>query len=102
MSQTWLVVGLVGAGTIAIKAIGPVLLGGRPLPERLSSVIELLAPALLGALVAVQTFGNGQALAVDERVLGVAVAAIAILRKAPLLLVVILATVTTALARALL
>jgi len=102
VSQTWLVVGLVGAGTIAIKAIGPVLLGGRPLPERLSSVIELLAPALLGALVAVQTFGNGQALAVDERVLGVAVAAIAIWRKAPLLLVVILATVTTALARALL
>jgi branched-subunit amino acid transport protein len=102
MSQTWLVVGLVGAGTIAIKAIGPVLLGGRPLPERLSSVIELLAPALLGALVAVQTFGNGQALAVDERVLGVAVAAIAIWRRAPLLLVVILATLTTALARALL
>jgi branched-subunit amino acid transport protein len=102
MSQTWLVVGLVGAGTIAIKAIGPVLLGGRPLPERLSRVIELLAPALLGALVAVQTFGNGQALAVDERVLGVAVAAIAIWRKAPLLLVVILATITTALARALL
>ena len=102
MSQTWTVVGLVGAGTIAIKAIGPVLLGGRPLPERLSSVIELLAPALLGALVAVQTFGNGQALAVDERVFGVAVAAIAIWRKAPLLLVVILATVATALARALL
>ena len=102
MSQTWLVVGLVGVGTIAIKAIGPVLLGGRPLPERLSSVIELLAPALLGALVAVQTFGNGQALAVDERVFGVAVAAIAIWRKAPLLLVVILATVATALARALL
>jgi branched-subunit amino acid transport protein len=102
MSQAWLVVGLVGAGTIAIKAIGPVLLGGRPLPERLSSVIELLAPALLGALVAVQTFGNGQALAVDERVFGVAVAAIAIWRKAPLLLVVILATVATALARALL
>jgi branched-subunit amino acid transport protein len=102
VSQTWLVVGLVGAGTIAIKAIGPVLLGGRPLPERLSSVIELLAPALLGALVAVQTFGNGQALAVDERVLGVAVAAIAIWRKAPLLVVVILATITTALARALL
>jgi uncharacterized membrane protein len=102
VSQTWLVVGLVGAGTIAIKAIGPVLLGGRPLSERLSSVIELLAPALLGALVAVQTFGNGQALAVDERVLGVAVAAIAIWRKAPLLVVVLLATITTALARALL
>jgi branched chain amino acid efflux pump len=102
MSPTWVVVTLVGTGTIAIKAIGPVLLGGRPPPKGLSRVIELLAPALLGALVAVQTFGDGQALAVDERVLGVAVAAIAIWRKAPLLLVVILATVTTALARALL
>ena len=77
------------------------LLGGRPLPEGLARTI-CLAPALLGALVAVQTFGSGQALAVDERVLGVAVAAIAIWRKAPLLLVAILATVTTALARALL
>jgi hypothetical protein len=27
MSRTWLVVTLVGAGTIAIKSIGPVLLG---------------------------------------------------------------------------
>ena len=59
MSQTWLVVALVGAGTIVIKAIGPVVLGGRPLPESLSRVIELLAPALLGALVAWQTFGIG-------------------------------------------
>ena len=53
MSRTWLVVTLVGAGTIAIKSIGPVLLGGRPLPDGVSRVIELLAPALLGALVAV-------------------------------------------------
>ena len=102
MNQTWLVVTLVGAGTIAIKAIGPVMLGGRPLPGGLSRVIELLAPALLGALVAVQTFGNGQGLALDERVIGVAVAAVAIWRKAPLLVVVIVATVTTALSRAIL
>ena len=102
MSQTWLVVTLVGAGTVAINAIGPVLLGGRPLPESLSRVIELLAPALLGALVAWQTFGNGEALAIDDRVIGVAVAAVAIWRKAPLLDVVIVATVTTALARAIL
>ena len=54
MSRTWLVVTLVGVGTIAIKSIGPVLLGGRPLPDGVSRVIELLAPALLGALVAVR------------------------------------------------
>jgi branched-subunit amino acid transport protein len=100
MNDVWLVVGVVGVGTMAIKAVGPVLLGGRQLPARLSGVIELLAPALLGALIAVQTFGAGQALAVDERVLGVAAAAIAIWRKAPLLVVVVLAAVVTALARA--
>jgi branched-subunit amino acid transport protein len=102
MSQTWLLVALVGAGTVAIKAIGPVLLGGRPLPGSLSRVIELLAPALLGALVAWQTFGIGEALAIDERVIGVAAAGVAIWRKAPLLVVVIVATLTTALARAIL
>jgi branched-subunit amino acid transport protein len=102
MSSVWLVVGLVGAGTMAIKAAGPVLLGGRPLPARLTRVIELLGPAVLGALVAVQTFGDGQALVVDERVIGVAAAGIALWRKAPLLLVLIIAAAATALARAIL
>lgn len=99
MNDVWTVVGLVGAGTIAIKAAGPVLLGGRPLPPRLGGVIELLAPALLGALVAVQTFQDGQRLVLDERVLGVAAAAVAIRLKAPLLVVVAVAAATTALAR---
>jgi hypothetical protein len=99
VTTTWLVVALVGAGTIAIKAAGPVLLGGRPLPPRLTGIVELLAPAVLGALVAVQTFGSGQSLVVDERLLGVAAAAIALWRKAPLLLVVVIAAAVTALAR---
>jgi branched-subunit amino acid transport protein len=101
MSDVWLVVGLVGAGTMVIKATGPVLLGGRLIPERLNGVIRLLAPALLGALVAVQTFGSGQSLVVDERVIGLAAAGIAIWRKAPLLLVLVVAAGATALARAL-
>jgi hypothetical protein len=100
MTDVWIVVGIVGAGTVAIKAAGPVLLGGRPLPPRLGGVIELLAPALLGALVAVQTFGDGDRLVLDERVLGVAAAAVAVRLKAPLLVVVIVAAATTALARA--
>lgn len=99
MSSTWLVVALVGAGTVAIKAAGPVLLGGRPLPDRLTRVVELLAPALLGALVAVQTFGSGEALVLDARLLGVAAAGVALWRKAPLLVVVVVAAATTALAR---
>jgi hypothetical protein len=100
MTSTWLVVALVGAGTIAIKAAGPVLMGGRPLPARLTGVVGLLAPALLAALVAVQTFGAGRSLVIDERVVGVAAAAIALRLKAPLLLVVVVAAATTALVRA--
>jgi branched-subunit amino acid transport protein len=102
VSSSWLVVVLVGAGTIAIKAAGPVLLGGRPLPERFTGVVELLAPAVLGALVAVQTFGTGQSLVVDERLIGVAAAGIALWRKAPLLVVVIIAAAATAISRAIL
>ena len=100
MTEVWLVVALVGVGTVAIKSAGPVLLGGRPLPPRLAGVIDLLAPALFGALIAVQTFGDGQSLAVDERVIGVAVAGLAIWRKAPLIVVVILAAAATGIARA--
>jgi hypothetical protein len=102
MNPIWTVVVVVGVGTMAIKGAGPVLLGGRPLPAGLTSVIDLLAPSLLGALVAVQTFGQGQALVLDERVIGVGVAAVALWRKAPLLVVVIAAAAATALARAVL
>lgn len=101
MNAAWLVVVLVGAGTIAIKSAGPLLLGGRALPPRLTGVVELLAPAVLGALVAVQTFGAGEALTVDARLIGVAAAGIALWRRAPLLVVVIVAAAATALARAL-
>ncbi len=101
MTTTWLVVRLVGAATIALKAIGPVLLGDRTLPPRVSSLIGLLAPALLAALVAINTFGDGRSLVIDARVLGVGAAAIAIWRKAPLLLVVVIAAAVTATARAL-
>jgi branched-subunit amino acid transport protein len=99
MSSVWLVVGSVGLGTIAIKAVGPVLLGGRPLPARATGLVELLAPALLGALVATQALGDGRALVFDERLIGLAVAGIALGRKAPMLVVIVAAAAATALAR---
>lgn len=104
MSPTWIVVLVVGAATIAIKALGPVLMGGRPLPDRVGRVVALLAPALLSALVALNTFGTGSSgagrLTLDARVLGVAAAAVAIRLHAPVLVVVVVSATVTAAARA--
>ena len=90
-----------GVATLALKAAGPLLLGGKPLPARVTSLVSLLAPALLAALVAIGTFAQGQRLVVDARVLGVGAAAVAIRLRAPVLLVVVLAAGVTAGARAL-
>jgi branched-subunit amino acid transport protein len=100
-ASTWFVVVVVGVATITIKSIGPVLLGGRPLPERLTGAVELLAPALLAALVATQVLGQQRTLVVDERLLGLAVAALLLWRRAPVIVVIVGAATTTALVRAL-
>lgn len=96
MSATWTVVLVVGLATIALKAAGPVLAGGRQLPAGSARVVNLLAPALLAALVATQAFGSDEALVVDERGAGLAVAGVAILLRAPLLVVVVAAATTAA------
>ena len=101
MSTTWVVVVVTGIGTLALKAAGPVLLGGRPLPERVSRIATLLGPALLAALVAIGTFGDGRSLVIDARVLGVGAAVVAVRLHAPVLVVVVLAAAVTAVARTL-
>lgn len=98
--MTWLVVAVVGLVTIAFKASGPVLLGRRSLPPRVAAVIEVLAPAMLAALVVTQTVGGGsRELVLDERLLGVAAGGVAILARAPLVVVMAVAAVAAALAR---
>ena len=101
MSTAWWTVALVGAATVAIKGAGPVLLGGRPLPPRAARVIGLLAPALLGALVAINTFGAERARVRGERALGGAGAPGGVWVKAPPLIAVVVAALVTATARAL-
>ena len=56
--MTWAVIAIVGAVTILFKSAGPVLLGKRELPPRVASVVEVLAPAMLAALVVTQTVGG--------------------------------------------
>ena len=44
--------------TAAIKAAGPIVLGGRELPPQFLGVVSLLAPALLAALVVTADAGR--------------------------------------------
>jgi branched-subunit amino acid transport protein len=95
------VVLVVGLATVALKATGPVLLGGRELPEPVAQVVALLAPVLLAALVVTQTVGGDNELVLDARLAGVGAGAVAIAARAPLPAVVVVAAVATAVVRAL-
>lgn len=100
MSSAWAVVVIVGASTIAFRAAGPVVLGGRELPPRLASAFELLAPSLLAALVVTQAVGSKDGIVLDTRLVGVAAGVLAILLRAPLIVVILVAAVATAVVRA--
>jgi branched-subunit amino acid transport protein len=96
---TWLVVAVVGAVTILFKASGPVVLGRRPLPTRARALVDVLAPAMLAALVVTQTVGGDREIVLDERLVGVAAGAVAIRLRAPLVVVMVVAAATAALVR---
>ena len=66
---------------------------------RVERVADRLPVALLAALIAVSTLTDGRELVLDERVAGLAAAGVALLLKAPFLVVVGVACVTTALLR---
>jgi len=102
MSAVWVSIAVLCAGTVAIKSIGPVAVGGNPPSERLSSVIRLIAPALLAALIVYESLtADGHGPQFDARLVGVGVAAVGLLARLPLLVIVALAPLATALARAL-
>jgi branched-subunit amino acid transport protein len=102
LAEGWAVVGLLIVTTAAIRASGPVLLGGRNLPARAGAVIALTAPALLAALVVTETFrGEGSDLVVDERALGVAGAGVVLAFRGSILMAGGVAMAVTAGARAL-
>jgi len=67
--------------------------------QRVQRTIPLIPVALLAALVAIQTFSTGQRLVLDVRVASLAVAIIAVLLRAPFLVVVIAGAATAALLR---
>jgi branched-subunit amino acid transport protein len=101
-SATWSTIIGLALATALIKAFGPVIFGGRELPQLLARTIPLLAPALLAALVVVETFGaSGHNVTLDARAGGLAAASIALALRAPLVVVVLCAAIAAGGVRAL-
>lgn len=96
MTAIWLSIGIVAVLNFAIKASGPVLLGGRELPDELLRIIALLAPAILTALVIVGSLSRDSELKVDEQTIGVGVAGLAMTARVPLLAAAMVGALTAA------
>lgn len=86
-------------GTYVLKAAVPLLVGGRELPDAVQRMANLLPAALLAALVVVSTFGEDEALVLDERAVGLGAAAVALAYRAPFVVTVVVAAAATAAAR---
>jgi len=95
----WTAVLLAGLGCYLLKLGGlsvPPRVLERPLVER---VADLIPVALLSALVAVQVFTHGHTLVLDARAVGLGVAVVLLLLRAPFLVVVFGAALVAALVR---
>jgi branched-subunit amino acid transport protein len=99
--MTWPAVLALAGGTYVLRLAGLVLRGRLQLPARVERYVDLGATALLVALVATAALLDHTGFAGWARPAGVAVGALAALRRAPFVLVVVLAAGTTAGLRAL-
>lgn len=95
----WAAVAVGALGCYALK------LAGLSLPRRVldhptvERVADLIPVALLAALVAVQVWSAGHSLTLDARTAGLGFALVALLLRAPFLVVVVGAAATAALLR---
>jgi len=99
--MSWATLLALAAGTYALKALGPLVLGDREPSPRTARLLALLAVPLLAALIVVQTVGDGERLVLDARVPALAVAGVCVWRGAPFLVTVVAAAVVAAALRAL-
>jgi branched chain amino acid efflux pump len=99
MSTLWIAILVTGAGCYLLKLAGlsvPPQVLETPLVDRIS---RLLPVALLSGLIAVQVFGSGNELVIDARLVGLGVAFVALLLRAPFIVVVFAAALAAALVR---
>ena len=90
---------VIGASILAFafKYIGQSIPQSLLAHPRVAKIADLIPTALLAGLVAVQTFADKTELVIDQRLAGLAVAAIALYIRANFLVMLIAATLTSAL-----
>lgn len=105
--MSWWAIGVLAAGAFGCKWFGVAVLGRLGGDDAMAGgrlgwfppMAALIPPALFAALIAVQTFEIDGALRVDARAAGVVAGVLAVWRRAPFLLVVVLAMTVTAVIR---
>ncbi len=97
MTWTWLIAAATGCYLLKLVGLSvPGQLLEHPVVERIADRIPV---ALLAALVAVQVLADGTSLVLDARLAGLAFAVVALLLRAPFLVVVFGAALVAALLR---
>ena len=88
-------------GAYGFKAFGVLGLGrfADSAAARFEPLTALIPAALFAALIAVQTVGGDEGVVLDARILGVGAGAVAVWRRAPFVVVVVVAMAVTALVR---
>lgn len=100
-TELWILISVLSVVAYALKAVGFVVVGGRTMPQVIDRCLSLIPASLLAALVVKDTFTVANDLVVDARAAGLVVAALAVWRRAPFIVVVVAAMAATAVARAL-
>jgi branched-subunit amino acid transport protein len=92
----WVLIVLVAVITAAIKAAGPIALGGRELPPWFSSIVTVMPAAVLAALVVTAALADGDELYIGPDTAGVAAAGIIAWRGGSVITCVLVAAAVTA------
>jgi hypothetical protein len=97
--MSWAAVLVASASCYLLKLTGMSIPARWLADQRVQRLAAALPVALLAALIGLQTWTSGHHLVIDARTGGVAVAAVAVLLRAPFIVVVALAALTAALLR---
>lgn len=98
--MSWTVIGFMAAGAYAFKALGLFGLSRVEMPAPIAQLVQFIPAALFCGIVATQTLGDGSFEVVATRVLGVAAGGVAVWRRAPLPVVIVVSAAVAALTRA--